>query len=260
MSAHEEQRINAYLEAISYKVQLETNAKIIKLPHITGIQYPYKSKQVWPRNFEYSLEFYVYDVSPLEAKEQIENYLKVQPQEYILNVFSSNLPVLLTAYRNLGYQHAWSNVLMEYKLSTGKKHRPFPESVEVLEMKDIEDVSAVNALEPDFPTSALALRGEHIHNFMAKFDGKLCAKSQSISVNKKFNYIADMYTHPNYRRKRVSASLLHTMHKTARTVNAEYSLLLPSRMTRDIELYQRYGYHEVQPIGVVVPMYCPLNE
>jgi predicted acetyltransferase len=68
-----------------------------------------------------------------------------------------------------------------------------------------------------------------------------------------------MFTHANYRRKRISASLLHTMHKKAREKQAEYTLLIPSKMTRDIELYQKYGYQEAQPIAFLVPAKSPVE-
>ncbi len=259
MNEHDQQRIQAYLQSITYKHQIENNAKIIKLPFITGIQFPTKSQQPWPRRFFYSLEFYAYNISPSEAKARIEDYLRFNPQEYVLHVFSHNLAAHLTAYRNLGFLHAWSNAIMEYKLSSGKTHRPFPEGVMVKQIKSIEDVSAVNAIEPDFPSSALSLHSENIHNYLAAYQDEICAKSQIITENPKYAYIADMFTHANFRRKRISASLLHTMHKTARQKNAEYTLLKPSKMTRDIELYQRYGYQEVQPIAFLVPATSPLD-
>lgn len=256
----EQQRFQAYLQSVTYKHQVESNAKIIKLKNITGIQFPYKNQQPWPRKFSYSLEFYVFDVPPAQVKEQIHNYLKIHPEEYILKIFSSNLPAVIAAYRNLGYQHAWTNVIMEYKLSTGKKHRPFPEGLEISRINSIEEISAVNAIGPDFPTSTLTLHGEHIHNYMAAFEQEICAKSQIITINPRFAYIADMFTHPNFRRKRISASLIHTMHKKAREQEKVYSLLVPSKMTRDIELYQRYGYQEVQSMARLVPIRSPVEE
>ncbi|MAT41638.1 MAG: hypothetical protein CL609_04800 [Anaerolineaceae bacterium] len=259
MNEQDQHRIQAFLQSITYKYQIENNAKIIKLPHITGIQFPGKSQQPWPRRFYYSLEFYVYDISPAEVKAQISDYLRLNPQEYVINVFSSNMSPVLTAYRNLGFLHAWTNTLMEYKLSTGKKHRPFPEGLEINQIKTIEDVSAVNALDPDYPTSALSLRSENIHNYMAAYQNEVCAKSQIITEHPKYGYIADMFTHANYRRKRISASLLHTMHKKAREKQSEYTLLVPSKMTRDIELYQRYGYQEAQPIAFLVPAKSPVE-
>lgn len=260
MNEQDQNRVQAYLQSITYKYQIENNAKIIKLPHITGIQFPRKSQQPWPRSFSYSLEFYAYDISPAEVKTRIEDYIRFNPQEYVINVFSKNLSPMLTAYRNLGYLHAWTNSIMEYKLSTGKKHRPFPEGTKICRIKTIEDVSAVNVLEPDYPASALSLHSENIHNYMASYQNEVCAKSQLITENKKYAYIADMFTHANYRRKRISASLLHTMHKRAMEKQAEYTLLIPSKMTRDIELYQRYGYQEVQPIAFLVPANSPLKQ
>ncbi len=259
MNEQNQHRIQAFLQSITYKYQIENNAKIIKLSNITGIQFPGKSQQPWPRSFSYSLEFFAYDISPAEVKARITDYLKYNPQEYVLNVFSSNLSPVLTAYRNLGYLHAWTNSIMEYKLSTGKKHRPFPNGLDINQIETIKDVSAVNAIDPDYPTSALSLHSENIHNYMAAYQLEICAKSQIITENQKYAYIADMFTHANYRRKRISASLLHTMHKKAREKQAEYTLLIPSKMTRDIELYQRYGYQEVQPIAFMVPAKSPLE-
>ena len=257
MDSISKSRIQAYLKNIQYKYKVETNASIIQLDQVTGIQYSQKNQQPWPRQFDYRLEFFAMDVSPGAVDKSINKYLIDNPQEYVLTVFSQNLNALIPTYKSLGYQHAWSNTIMEHKLSMHPLSLNFDTDIELFSVQNNADVSAINAMGPDFPTSIHGLNDKHIFNFYATYKNEIGAKAQGVIYDSKYIYLADMFTHPQFRRKGLSAALLQKLHQIGQENGCSHAILVPSKMTKEIELYQKFLYREVVSMALLVPMISP---
>jgi hypothetical protein len=242
----------AYLEAISYKFQIENKANIIKMDEVLGIQYPQLLVQPWPRQFNYRLEFFTGANPPSHVKNEIDKLLHEKPEEYVINIISDKLEQLIPAYRGYGYAHAWSNIIMEKKLSTKEKHT-LPAGVEIKTIHTIQDVSLVNSMDPDYPCSTISLMDPIIHHLMAFYNGKVCAKAEMVLLDGKFAYIADIFTHPDFRRRGISTALMQEMHKIAMTAGKSISILVPSKMTREIDLFNRLDYKPMIEFALLVP-------
>jgi ribosomal protein S18 acetylase RimI-like enzyme len=244
--------VKAYLDAITYKYQVENNAEIIQLDQVLGIRYPQWLPQPWPRSFNYQLEFFTGDYPPPQVKNQILTFLKNNHEEYIVNIFSEKLHQLIPAYRDQGYLHAWSNILMFRKLPAHEKISR-PSGVEIKLVKTIRDVSLVNTIEPDYPSSTNGLDDPSIHNLAAFYQGEVCAKAQVITLNGKFAYIADIFTHPDFRRRGISTTLLQEMHQIALKAGKSMSILVPSKMTREFDLFHKFSYQVLIEMALLVP-------
>ena len=244
--------VKAYLDAISIKYQNENNAKIIDRDQVLGFQFPQWLNQPWPRNFDYRFEFYTGNNPPAHVIKEIQTTFESSPEEHILQVFSDQLNHLLPAYRQLGYTHAWSNILMTRKLSSNEKRSPYS-GVEIKRIKTFQDVALVNSIEPDIPCSTNGLENPAIHNLMAFYNGQICAKAQLITLRGKYAYLADLYTHPNFRRKGISSALLQEMHVIATNSGNTQSFLIPSKMTREFDLFQKFSYQTFTEMALLVP-------
>lgn len=244
--------VKAYLDAIAYKYKIENHADIIKLNEVIGILYPQWLSQPWPRSFTYRLEFFTGENPPSHVKKQILKHLEDQPEEHVINIFSEKLNQLIPAYRDIGYLHAWTNIIMSRKMSTGDRFTK-ASGVEIKKIKNFQDVSLVNTIEPDYPCSTNGLDDPAIHNLMAFYKGEVCAKSQVITIDGKFAYIADIFTHPNFRRRGISTSLLQEMHQIAMKAGKTTCVLIPSKMTREFDLFQKLDYHELIEMALLVP-------
>ncbi len=244
--------VEAYFEAISYKNKVENHAEIINLDQVLGIQYPQWLTHPWPRSFNYQLEFFTGDNPPAHVKNQIQKFLKNNPEEHIVDVFSEKLHQLIPAYRDLGYLHAWSNILMVRKISVHEKKSSSPE-IEIKFIKTTADVALVNTTEPDNPCSTNGLDDPAIHNLMAFYKGQVCAKAQVITLPGKFAYIADLFTHPDFRRRGISTNLLQEMHQIGLNAGKSMSILVPSKMTKEFELFQKFSYQSLTPMALLVP-------
>lgn len=242
----------AYLDAISYKFQTENNAKIIKMNEVLGIQYPQLQVQPWPRQFNYRLEFFTGANPPSHVKTEINKFLKENPEEYVVNVISEKLEQLIPAYKGYGYLHAWSNIIMNKNLSPKEKFIS-PPGVEIKKIETIKDVSLVNSIDPDYPCSTVGLEDPSIQHLMALFNGKICAKAEMVLAEGKFVYIADIFTHPDFRRRGISTALMQAMHKIALEAGKGISILVPSKMTREFDLFSRLNYNPMVEFALLVP-------
>ena len=250
--------VEAYFEAISYKNKIENNAKIVNLDQVLGIQYPQWMTQPWPRSFNYQLDFFTGDNPPSHVKGLILNFMKNNPEEYIINVFSEKLNQLIPAYRDQGYLHAWSTILMFRKIH-GPEKKSYPSEIEIKFIKTTGDVALVNTIEPDNPCSTNGLDDPAIHNLMAFYKGQICAKGQVITLPGKFAYIADIFTHPNFRRRGISTTLMQEMHLIGLNAQKTMSILVPSKMTKEFYLFQRFSYQALIEMALLVPENPPSN-
>lgn len=242
----------AYLEAISYKFHTENNAKIIKMNEVLGIQYPQLQVQPWPRQFNYRLEFFTGANPPSHVKTEINKFLKVNPEEYVVNVISDKLEQLIPAYKGYGYLHAWSNIIMSKNLSS-KEKLSLPPGVEIKRIETIQDVSLVNSIDPDYPCSTVGLADSVIQHLMAFYNGKICAKAEMVFAEGKYVFIADIFTHPDFRRRGISTGLMQTMHKIALDAGKSTSILVPSKMTSEFDLFGRLNYKSMVEFALLVP-------
>ena len=244
--------VKAYFEAITYKYQVENHAEIIELDQVLGIKYPQMMSQPWPRAFNYNLEFFTGENPPSQVKSNILAYFQNNPEEHVVNIFSEKLNQLILAYRDQGYLHAWSNILMVRKLRSREKNSR-PSGVEIKSITTIQDVSLVNTIEPDYPCSTNGLDDPAIHNLMAFYKGEVCAKAQVITPPGKYAYVADIFTHPDFRRKGISTTLLQEMHQIALDAGNSMSVLVPSKMTREFDLFQKLSYQVLIEMALLVP-------
>ena len=169
-----------------------------------------------------------------------------------MNVISEKLEKLISAYKDYGYLHALSNVIMTKNLSPKEKFS-LPSGVEIKKIETIKDVSLVNSIDPDSPCSTVGLDDPVLQHLMALFNGKICAKAEMVLLAGKFVYIADIFTHPDFRRRGISTALMQAMHKIAMESGKGVSILVPSKMTREFDLFSRLNYKPMVEFALLVP-------
>jgi len=257
MSPIDQKVVQAFLSSMFYKYQNESTAKIFDLEEVKGIQYIQSLQQSWPRNFKYKLEFFAEENPPGFVFEIIQKHIKDNPEEYVLNILSKNINILIPGYKDIGFLHAWNNTIMLHKLSVKKKNVETSEGVETYLISNEQEIANVNALGPDYPVSLTGLLDPGIFNLYATYEGVVGAKAQAVFIDPQFIYIADLFTHPDFRRKGLSAALLFRLHQIGLEKGCKYSILLPSKMTRNFELFQKFEYIESVPFALLVPEVSP---
>lgn len=257
MIPNDQKIIHAFLDSLFWKFQNDATAKIIELGDVKGIQYIQPLFQPWPRNFQYQLEFFTEEYSPSLVCEKIRSCCKNKPEEHVLNVLSRNVNIIIPIYKDLGYLHAWNNAIMLHKLTLKEKNVENSNDVIVSQVKTMQELANVNALGPEIPISIAGMSDQCMFNFFASYKGEIGAMAQAIIVDSQFIYISDMFTHPDYRRKGLSAALLFNLHQIGLERGCQYAILLPSKMTRNIELFQKFSYQEAVSIALLIPENAP---
>jgi len=245
-------QVAAYLDAVTLKNVKEENAEIFQSTCILALVGNGIKTQPWPREFDYNLEFFAGDSPPVNVGESVRAYLRDGYREHTIQIFSNKLHQLIPFYRSLGYQHAWSNFLMEKKLQR-KDIQPLAPGIKIVPIESAEDVDLANRIEPDYPCVNGSLNDPAIYNLIAFYSDQVCAKGQMIITEKKYAVVMDIFTHPNFRRKGISTALMHTFHHKALNLGCKTSLLMPSRMTREIDIFQKLNYQNLIEAALFVP-------
>ena len=94
---------------------------------------------------------------------------------------------------------------------------------------------------------------------MAFYKGEICAKAQVITLPGKYAYVADIFTQTDFRRKGISTTLLQEMHQIALEAGNSMSVLVPSKMTREFDLFQKFSYQVLIEMALLVPDLADIN-
>ncbi len=247
------------IRAIAHKLAVEQGAAVSRVGEVIQITHADELHHPWPREFKYQTEFLA--AGDLEGVvPAIGEALGGERSEHVVSLFTADKQATFRVAMESGYRHAWSNVLMGYWLRAEPAGANTPELAAVKEIQTLEDMQAVNALAPDFPTWPASLDDPYLHNFFAMENDRIAAKAQVVTLPGDVAYVADMFTAPAARRHGLGRALLEQLHRVAWKNGANMVILIPSLMTREIHFYERYGYRELAPMLVLALATPPTNQ
>jgi GNAT superfamily N-acetyltransferase len=197
------------------------------------------------------VDFLTSESDAQEVVDIVRDHLAGAREEHVLTVFSLVPERVIEAYESLGYQHAWTNILMARDLVT--EDAALGNTAGVRSLGSDGDVDSINATAPDHRTTVEAVGDPYLHDYLIRDDGRVIAKAQIVTKPGEVAYVSDMFTAPTNRRRGYSRALMESLHRRARACGAERSILVPSLMAREIGLYQKYGYRETIPMVLLIP-------
>ena len=218
---------------------------------ITALSYRRDLVHPWPREFAYRVEFFTQHADAAAVVPAIRRVLSSEDQEHVLNVFADGRAEIQAAYGQFGYQLAWTNFLMSRKLS--------PSTTAASPMARIrpvftaQDVEAINALQPETPSSTRTIEDPGLHDFVGEVEGLIVAKTQMVTVHPETAYVSDMFTRPESRRQGLGSALLAHLQVKAAEMGKKQMILIPSLMAQEIRFYEKYGYQPAVPMHVFIP-------
>ena len=213
------------------------------LTHREPLEHP------WPRAFEYRTE--VFSIGgPASSPQEVRSTLRMGRGDFVLTVFGNAGELTRSAWEDAGFVFAWSNELMTVGIEP--LERVLPERVElsVIQAEDLEDANALNG---DRSFSSPSLDDDRIHNRIARVEGEAVGTAQMVTVDPDFAYVSDMYVVPEQRGTGIGRTLLDDLHITAARLGRSTSMLVPSRMARQIGFYERAGYAAVAGLHLFIP-------
>jgi GNAT superfamily N-acetyltransferase len=241
----------AFVQAVVHKFFLETGAHGHQEESFTAISYPHDLIHPWPREFAYRVEFFTRRVDAAAVVPAMHKVLGSEAREHVLSVFASGRAEIKAAYGQFGYDLAWTNHLMSKKLPTATT-APLS-GADIRSVSSAEDVDAINALEPETPSSARAIDDPGLDDFVGEVDGVIVAKTQMVTIHPEIAYVSDMFTRPESRRKGLGSALLAHLEVRATEMGKEQMILIPSLMAQEIRFYEKHGYQPAVPMHVFVP-------
>ena len=244
-------RVHAFLQSIGHKFAVEWGALRHVEESITALSYSQDLVHPWPREFAYRVEFFTQHADAAAVVPAMRRVLGSEDQEHVLNVFADGRVELKAAYGQFGYQLAWTNHLMSKSLSPTTTAPP--SGANIRSVSTAQDVDAINALDPETPSSARAIDDPGLHDFVGELDGVIVAKTQMVTIHPDIAYVSDMFTRPESRRKGLGSALLAHLHARATKMGKAQMILVPSLMAQDIRFYEKYGYREAVPMHVFIP-------
>lgn len=255
-SATPDRGVEAFLDAVAYKVSVESGARVSRFTGMLAIQYATELQHPWPREFAYRTEFFVYAIGAESVVDEIRRYFAGQDEEHVLCVFAPDPDPVIKAYAELRCEHAWTNVLMAAELGPGSQHR-IENAAQVRPVRTPQDNDLLNAVTPEQPATRRSVEDQHLHGFVVEEGSRIVAKAQVVTKPGGIAYMADLFTEPDSRRRGLAGTLIEGLHDRVRAEGASKCILVPSLIAREIGLYEKYGYQELIPEILLIPRSVP---
>jgi GNAT superfamily N-acetyltransferase len=187
----------------------------------------------------FQIEFLAMDDDPQKVVNAIKEYA-VDGRKYILDVFhgAPSARAIKTQYAEHGLEFVRTGPILGLNL-------PAPVLGEVAEIKKIETTeqlgeanAQLSAEKESIPVESLSDR--HIHNFVAKWKGRVAGWTQLVTIFPGVGYINQLYTLMDFRNNRIGTSLITHAHSYCTNLGFARMDLVSSDMA--LGLYRRFGY------------------
>lgn len=243
--------VHAFAKSVIHVFGVETGARVHREGDVYAIGHRNDITHAYPREFNFRQEFVAVEGEPDVVVAAVRKCLNNEGDDHVLYAFSTVVAEKISAYRALGYEHAWNNALMGVLLDDA-----VPKGVRGLHVREVQTTADVIAYQELTGSAAVvhSLSDSHIHSFLCTDDhGAPVGRSQLITKVDLFGYVSGMFTLPAQRRRGVGTVLMHAMHRRARDVGARFCLLIPSRFATEVNFYPRFQYETVAPHAVFIP-------
>lgn len=202
----------------------------------------------------YPYEFLALSPNSQQVVEAVRAYVQ-DAGEYVLNVFhAAPSPLRIKVeYQNLGYQPVRTGLILGLALPA--KPRSHPRHVHhVRTLKQLELANETLAEEGEY-ISPKTLRQEHIHTFIAEWEGQVVGWAQLVTVYPRVGYLHQLYVLSEYRRRKLGRALVRRAQAEAYALGMEYMVVVPTEIS--LGMYRRLGY---QPLVYFTTFYPNHNK
>jgi len=244
----EYESVKSFIRSLAHREHCEVSASVMAHGSTTEIKYPVPNPWPWPRQFEYTSEFFCAG-SASSALIEV-NTAPGATGEHVVNYFSPDLVHETQHFVEAGYAEAWVSALLGRSLSTNWS-RPTVADAHIHEVADAKGMERyASLLGISNPGTA---RDPFIHNFFATVGSEVVAKGQLILREGTVAYVSDMFTEPAYRKSGLCNLIMGALENKARTLGATHACLAPGLEVASFGLYQKYGYEPVASRSVLIP-------
>ncbi|MCR6480506.1 GNAT family N-acetyltransferase [Variovorax sp. ZS18.2.2] len=239
--------VTSFIRSIAHREQKEVGASVSSHGTTTEIVYPAPLSWPWPRQFEYTREFFCVG-SGASCLHEVGR-ATASKEEHVVNMFSPDPAREARHFVDAGYAEAWGSTLLGRALSTVWS-RPLARGASIHEVANAGDMEDYASL-PGISNPGTS-RDPFIHNFYATVDSEVVAKGQLIALPQSVAYISDMFTRPSHRGMGLCNFIMLALENKARELGATHTCLAPGQEVASFGLYAKYGYESVGSRSVLV--------
>jgi ribosomal protein S18 acetylase RimI-like enzyme len=198
----------------------------------------------------FQIEFLAMDDDPKKVVSAIQEYA-VDGRKYVVDVFHGTPSArdIKTQYAERGFEFVRTGPILGLNI-------PAPMLGEVAQIKKIE-----TRIQLDEANKQLSAEGEHIpaeslsdphiHNFVAKWNGRVAGWVQLVTIFPQVGYINQLYTMTDLRNNRIGTSLVTHVHVYCTNLGLKRMALVSSDMA--LGVYRRFGYRPLAYFTVFRP-------
>ncbi len=240
--------VKSFIRSLAHREQCEVSASVMAHGSTTEIKYPLPIAWPWPRQFDYTSEFFCVG-SATGALIEV-NTASGAIGDHVVNYFSPDLLNETQRFVEAGYVEAWVSSLLGRSLGTVWS-RPATTDAYIHEVVDASGMERYTSLLGiSNPGTA---RDPFIHNFFATVGSDVVAKGQLVYPGGTVAYVSDMFTEPAHRKSGLCNLIMGALEHKARTLGATHACLAPGLEVASFGLYQKYGYEPVASRSVLIP-------
>ena len=107
-------------------------------------------------------------------------------------------------------------------------------------------------LGQEYRSHDAVLGDRQLHDFVVLRDQTVVATAQLVTTTHGVAYVSRMFTAPEHRQTGCCRALLDTMHAEARAFGMTHSVLVPSFMAWELNIYEKLGYRKCNTIALMI--------
>lgn len=207
-----------------------------------------------PRSFEYRKTLYALADDPGAVIDAVREALERPDEEHVLNVFGLDDEAVARAFADFGYELAWVFSLFGFE-PVGELAQPWLDdpSWALRAVRDVADIHAINAHDPDYPSHPELVGDPRAHEVMVFEDERPIAKGFFVEGTEETVHVLGMFTVPDYRRRGLARAVIDALHLEAQRRGAALCVLNPSLMAAQHGVYPALGYRTLMYGARLVP-------
>ncbi len=240
--------VKAFLDAIQYQASFERDPIWSEHGVLHVARYVEPCDWHWPRDFRFREEFYVVDVDPTTVVEAIRGFGPLDGDAHLINAFCAADECITKLYAQSMYQHCFTKCLL------GKDLGNDPIAIDdhnVIQFDSADDADFGEMEESERPVKWTLVGDQAVRHYCVCEDGKAVSWSMLVMCDPSINYVGQMFTLPEYRRKGRGSALLSHMQAETKGLGRNTMILMPSYET--VDWYPKFGYRSVANCAIFCP-------
>jgi len=243
--------VEAFCETVARRCQLVDGSRFRRSSGLWLLDEAIEISNPWPRAFCFHKSFYAL-AGGADLPGRIAAWLDAPGEEHVVNLFCDAPEARAEAWAAHGYALSWPFDLFARRVSPAGDAPPLPEGFQVRWVDGEALVAAVNAQQPDVPSSPATLAADDARELVVLAGDTPVAKGEILRRGD-FVHVLGMWTAPGERRRGVGRRVMHELLAEAGRLGATWAVLNASLEAVRFDFYPRLGFRPAIRCARLIP-------